>query len=297
VSIGGRVDSVNKLGDRWRAELVVGAARLVVVGQPGSGIPSTTLVEGRAADVVGIARPAYPSATDRRASVLPRSRSDIRLGPAASAAPDGTPPTGAGTVGGSAAGSAAAGAALRAAAPDVDLADLASFVGQTVRVGGLVVDLRPTGFTLDDGTAAGIVVLAGLAAETIPLIEPDDAINVVGRVTRVDGGDLAVVVDDPAAIALGSALDGLAGARPSQGAIDAAAAGRSDVVVAGVGGDATWLPGAGAGLVGLVGISLASIAVTVVRRRHVRRLMALRIAARLAAVARPSTPERDPTSP
>jgi hypothetical protein len=254
------------------------------------------MVEGRTADVVGIVRPAYPSATDRRASVLPRSRGDIRLGLAIAAA-DGSSRTGAGAVGGSAGGAAAAAAAILASAPDVDLVDLASYVGQTVRVGGLVIELRPTGFTLDDGTDVGIVVLSGPAADTISLIEPDDAINVVGRVVRLDGGDLAVVVDDPAAIALGSALDGLGPAGPSEGALDAAAAGRSDVVVAGFGSDSTWLPGARAGLVGLLGISLVSIAVTVVRRRHVRRLMALRIAARLATVARPSTPKRDPTSP
>ena len=33
--------------------------------------------------------------------------------------------------------------------------DLVTAVGQQVRVGGLVVDLRPDGFTLDDGTAVG----------------------------------------------------------------------------------------------------------------------------------------------
>jgi hypothetical protein len=60
VSIGGRVDSVKKLGERWRAEIVVGAARLVVVGQPGSRIPSTALAEGGTADIVGIVRPAEP---------------------------------------------------------------------------------------------------------------------------------------------------------------------------------------------------------------------------------------------
>ncbi len=46
-------------------------------------------------------------------------------------------------------------------APDADLVDLDARVGRLVRVGGLVVDLEPDGFTLDDGTAIGRVVLRG----------------------------------------------------------------------------------------------------------------------------------------
>ena len=49
-------------------------------------------------------------------------------------------------------------------AEDADLVDLATFVGRNVRVGGLVVDLRADGFTLDDGTATGRVVLRGRGA-------------------------------------------------------------------------------------------------------------------------------------
>jgi hypothetical protein len=186
--------------------------------------------------------------------------------------------------------------AVFAAAPDADLIDLASYLGETVRVGGLVVDLRATGFTLDDGTAVGLVVLTGPAAETLPLVEPDDAINVVGRVARVDGGELAVVVDDPAAIALGSAASGLVGADPSRAVTDGATSASPDVRIARFGDAADWLPGAGAGLVGLLGISLVSVAVTVLRRRQARRLMAARIAARLATVIPPARPDRDATA-
>jgi hypothetical protein len=38
VTITGRVASVHKLGDRWRAEITVGGKAAVVVGQPGAGI-------------------------------------------------------------------------------------------------------------------------------------------------------------------------------------------------------------------------------------------------------------------
>ena len=37
VAVSGRIEDVRKLGDRWRAEVAVGAARLVVIGQPGPG--------------------------------------------------------------------------------------------------------------------------------------------------------------------------------------------------------------------------------------------------------------------
>ena len=301
VSIGGRVESVHKLGERWRAEIVVGAARIVVIGQPGSRTPSTALVEGGTADIVGIVRPAYPSATDRRAAVLPRSSRDVksRGGTTASTASStsASGQAGGGPIGGSLTGVTSSMSAALAAAPDADMVDLASFVGRTVRVGGLVAELRPTGFTLDDGTAVGLVILAGAAADVLPLVEPDDAINVIGRVARVDGGDLAVVVDDPAAIALGSSFDGLLAAQPAAAASEATTIQESDVRIAGFGDAGEWLPGAGVGMAGLLGISLASVAITVLRRRQVRRLMASRIAARLATIGASSGPSRDPTAP
>ena len=185
VAIAGRVESVRKLGDRWRAEIAVGAAHIVVVGQPGSRIPSTDLHEGGSAEVTGIVRPAYPTASDRRPSILPRSSADVRGGSGHGAAVvggDATTPTISTTsaVGGT---SGSAEPALVA-----DLVDLATLIGRTVRVGGLVVDLRSDGFTLDDGTAIGHVVLAGQAADAVDLIEPGDAINVTGRVeVRPDG--------------------------------------------------------------------------------------------------------------
>ena len=287
VSIGGRVDSVHKLGDRWRAEIVIGAQRLVVVGQPGSGIPSTALVEGRTADIVGIVRLAYPSSSDKRPSVLPRSGADIRLGAGSGAATAaGSSGSGAaegGGTGDSAAGVPPSGAGLlgvTASAPDVDLVELATHVGQTVRVGGLVIDLAVDGFALDDGTDTATVRLAGAATEALPLIEPGDAINVVGRIERaVDG--VSIVVDDPGAITLGSALGGLASSDPSEppsdGSLEPVAL-RTAGLVAGTSG----LPGAGVGLAGLAGICLASVAATMLRRRHDRRLLAGRVAVRLA---------------
>ena len=79
VTVSGRVLSVNKLGDRWRAEIAVGNDHVVVVGQPGAGIPSTTMVEGRTATVTGIARRPAPTASDHRFAVTPRFPADVRV--------------------------------------------------------------------------------------------------------------------------------------------------------------------------------------------------------------------------
>ena len=288
VVVSGRVEDVRKLGDRWRAEVVVGAARLVVVGQPGAGIPVESVLEGRSIEVIGIVRPAYPSAADRRPTILPRSRGDIHVG---SAPTDGGPTSGTSTGGAAATGGqggspASAGAtADGATVPDADLADLGSIVGTTVRVGGLVVDIRPDGFVLDDGTAHAPVALRDEAADWIPLIEPEDAINVIGRVERLDDDALAVVVTDPAAITLGSdpnAAGGNGDAPPSPASpASKELAGDGRPRSAGFGDD---LPGAGAGFASLLGISLASLGVTLLRRRKARRLLAARVAARLSAI-------------
>ena len=301
VQISGRVEDVRKLGDRWRAELAVGNERIVVVGQAGSRIPAATLAEGRVATVVGIVRPAYPNAADRRPSVLPRSPGDIRVTGSAT----GTAPAGGGSTHGASGGTSGAGPATSTgdsrgglpsastpAIPDADLRDLAAFDGRLVRVGGLVTELTADGFRLDDGTAVGRVVLAGPAAEWLGLIEPADAINVIGRVGTAGGGP-AVVVDDGAAISLGSdpnavaAGGGGATGDPSASPRDAAAAvgdAPHAARAAGLAGDLTALPGAGAGLLTLVLVSLASVAVTLVRRQHARRSLAARVAIRLATI-------------
>ena len=300
VAIAGRVDSVRKLGERWRAEVVVGTQRVVVVGQPGAGIAVGSIVEGRAIEVTGIVRPAYPSAADKRASLLPRSTADVRVaGAPAQGTGHGGTGGGATTVGSTTAGGQGTGGDPGSNArgttqhvPDADLADLESALGTTVRVGGLVVELDATGFRLDDGTAVGRIVLADAALEWLPLIEPGDAINVTGRVEQLDDGSIAVVVDDPAALAVGADLAALAEPSASEPTTAAEAAPdlAGDARTAGLGDDLAGLPGAGAGLVSLGLISLASLAVTLLRRRHSRRLLASRVAQRLATVGAPAPP-------
>ncbi len=303
VAVSGRVEDVRKLGDRWRAEIRVGAHRIQVVGQPGAGIPVASIVEGRAIQVVGIVRRAYPGASDRRPSLLPRSPSDIDVaaGDNGSSTPVAT--AGRGPSGGPLLpdGDAdAAGGPDVDAVPNVDLAELAAVVGSTVRVGGLVEGLVEDGFRLDDGTAIGRVTLTGEALGQLPLIEPGDAVNVIGVVGPLDDGTLAVAVADPAAIVLGShpladrsSSPAVPASPGSGGAVASSAAG---ALVAGLGDDLGGFPGAGAGIASLVAISLLSLVVTMVRRRHARAMLASRVAVRLAAFVTPSEPSPEARS-
>ena len=86
------------------------------------------------------------SATDRRFGVLPRSRSDIALGPP-SAGGNGSGSAGSG---GSGPGLGNAGAASDSngvvVTPDTDLATLFEHIGSSVHVGGLITELTADGF-------------------------------------------------------------------------------------------------------------------------------------------------------
>ncbi len=299
VRIVGRIDDVSRLGDRWKAEVVVDGVRLLVVGQPGASIPAESMVEGKLVTVTGIVRAAYPTATDRRASLLPRSTADvvIKAGGAASgvgagqssggsAPAPGSTGTGTERLGG---GGGTIGGSVATTVVDADLAGLAPFAGSTVRVGGLVVELDADGFTLDDGTAVGRIVLVGEASSVGGLIEPGDAINVIGRVVTRAGSDgtFEVIVDDPDSIVLGSVGRSTPSTPTPSSAPDAGTppAGRSPQAAGLAGG--FDLPG-GAGVLSVLGVALASLAVTLLRRRHARRLLASRIAVRLAALAGPA---------
>lgn len=303
VTVAGRIDRVRKLGERWSAEVLAGATRQVVIGQPGARIPIATMIEGRSVEVTGIVRPAYPSASDRRSAVLPRSIADVRVGAGSAMSGSGAPAAlgapGAGTAahnGGTATtlggGTGTAASATPGTGPTTPLADLAEldrWVGRTVRVGGIVVDVRGDGFDLDDGTAIASIVLRGDAVQLRGLVEPGDAVNVEGAVEDVDGGHV-IAVTDPATVVLGSdPFAAGAGAvtadpdAPTQApSPDPATAGLHE---AGLATDLESMPGAGASLLGLLAVSLASVGVTAVRRRRASRLLAARVAARLASIA------------
>ncbi len=305
VRVSGTVVDVHRLGDRWRAELAVGAGRVAVVGLAGAGISSTALREGRRATVVGIVRRPYPGSADRRFAVEPRSPSDIALGAAQ---------TGSGTRTGSGSGTGSGGGRsdpaderggrTTSAAPTVDLADLAGHLGSLVRVGGLVATLEPAGFVLDDGTASGHVELRSEAAAFLGLVEPGDAIELTGRVGDGVGGPTLVVETaadlvrlgdpgtaasspDPAALGDPSSELATASAAPGSALSGAPAGDGSGPRQAGFGA----LPGlAPVGPASLLFVGLATGAVTLGRRWRARRRHARRVADRLAALLAPAEP-------
>lgn len=264
------------------------------------------MVVGRTATVTGIARRPFPSATDRRFAITPRFPVDVRVsGPAVG---------GSGSVGSSAPGgggsapfaassdpSIASNDLAGAGAPDADLVDLGAYVGRTVRVGGLVVDLRSDGFTLDDGTAVGRVLLRDTALEELALIEPDDALNAIGHVEATTDGDV-VVVDDPGGIIVtGDPVAGAASPSPSSVSADGAVASTPPDAAArfaGLGGGSFPLDPGAAGLGTLLAISAISLGVTLLRREHARRRLATRIAGRLVTFAGPTAgPSGGPSGP
>ena len=299
VTITGRVSDVRKLGDRWRAEIRVGSHEVVVVGQPGAGIASTALVEGQPATVTGIVRRPYPNATDRRFAVTPRFPADVIVAGRTSSAAQGASSGSGGGTGRSA--PTTPGDPSPAPVVDADVVDLDGFIGRTVRIGGLVVDLAADGFTIDDGTAIGRVVLRDAALELLALVEPDDALNAIGRVEASAAGPIVVVTDpgavvragDPVAAETSPAPDptAMTAATPDAEASGATTGGR----LAGLTGGGLRLEPGAAGLGTLVAISVLSLAVSLLRRRYRHRRLTALVTARLAAFAGPSAGPTDPT--
>jgi hypothetical protein len=255
VRVTGSVADLKKLGKRWRAELRMSGGDVAVVdGLAGAGIDPALVAEGRRLSITGIVRRPYPTARDRRYAVAPRSVDDLVLLGAVN--------RGAATPGGPASG----------AGP------------------GLVVEVRPDGILLDDGTATGSVVLEGEAAEYLPLLAPADAINVTGRVRQRADDDFEVVATAGADIArVGDLLLGGASSAPLDSSVpgepqgSAPAAPRQGLL----GLDAGFVvPASGAG--SLVVVSTASIIITLLRRRRTDRRLASRVRERLATLARPA---------
>ena len=111
--------------------------------------------------MIGIVRRPYPGASDRRWSVVPRGPADVVIGArhGAAARRDGDGRLGAAAVVGARAGSATARGRARPASRTSTSSRSPTTWARCVRVGGLVEELAPDGFLLDDGTAIGRVAL------------------------------------------------------------------------------------------------------------------------------------------
>lgn len=289
VRLSGTVVKVERLGDRWRAEIQLATgAKVPIHGQAGAGIPSTAIISGRRITATGIVKRPYPTANDRRYAVLPRGGADVAIGPASGS---GAAMRGGGAArlgGGSGAASAQEGADIT---PDTDLAVLGEHIGERVRVGGLVVRTARDGFDLDDGTAIAHVVLRDDMAALIGSLREDEAVAATGTVELVNGAP-AVVVDDAGTLVrvgtLGQAI-------PIGGTQDGSAAGAgADPVEA-----ATEITdgafNGGMGLAGLFTVALVTtLAVTAgtLRRRLERRRIRAVLVERLATLGpRSAAPE------
>jgi hypothetical protein len=149
------------------------------------------------------------------------------------------------------------------------------------------VEILSDGVTIDDGTGVAKIALSGAAADYLPLLEPADPINAIGRVER-RGDDLVVVVSDAAGLSRASdPVDGSTDLPAADAAVSAAPALAGATLAYST--DLLGVSGAGlAGLASIALLTLASIGVTLLRRRRMRRQLVARVSARLAAVATPS---------
>ena len=290
VRLTGTVTDVRKLGGRWRAELrMTGGRTAVIDGLAGAGIEASRVAEGRRVAISGIVRRPYPTAKDRRYALLPRGIDDVVALRLTRSPGRSTSEGGAGSE--QRIGAGAMPGPEAEIVPDADLAALAGHVGVRVRVGGLIVEVAADGIVLDDGTGHGRVAFEGAAAEYLPLLEPADAINVTGTVRRRADGDYEVVATDGADVARAG----------DPGAPETAPPGEPDATGSEVASSttSTSLPRRGllafdgdltaplTGVGSLLAVSLATILVTLLRRRRANRRLAARVLERLAGLTRP----------
>jgi hypothetical protein len=212
VTVTGTVEFVHRDGDAWRAELTLNGGGVPVVGLARSGIASTALEAGRAATITGIVKRAYPTATDQRLTIVPRTAADIRLGAAQPSDRPGSPTGRPGSstprpdaserptdsAGHEAAGSPSPGPPAPAAG-DVPLGELAAYQGATVRIGGLVTRVDGARLTVVDSSGSATIELTGEAAAVAATIAPNDLVNATGMVAGA-GDSLRLVVDDQAGL-------------------------------------------------------------------------------------------------
>ncbi len=311
VRIRGRITDVKRTGGTWRAEVESGGQSVPISGLAGAGIPSTRMVEGATTTVVGIVRRPYPTANDRRFSVVPRGPGDVAIGATAhgagangSDAGDGS--TGGGTDSGSSGVTTGAGGQGSVnsstggsgdgqgtdGTPRVDLGAIGGYAGQTVTVGGVVAQLSSDGVLLDDGTATVWIVFRGQALSLVPDIAVDDALEVTGAVEGASGHE-SIGVEDPAAVVV-TGLQGGAGSQTTSAApTDGGPTGGG--VSVGIGDDSTVVdrpaPAGPTALAFVVAVALlvgvGVVAAVVAWRMRQRRRVAERVAGRLEALVGP----------
>ena len=200
VRVCGRVEHFTRAGTHWRLDLNVAGHSVAVLGEPAAATPMTSDAVGRLALATGIVR--RSTSDSSLFQLLPRSASDLSLGPAPAASrPTASRQAAAAETplkGASGTGSGEGGTSSPGAGAGVAIESLSDYVGQRVTVAGLVTETAAGTATIDDGTGA-VRVGGPSAAEALALLEPGDAIEVSGVVGYDRGGGLIVEVD-PASI-------------------------------------------------------------------------------------------------
>jgi hypothetical protein len=282
VRLSGSILKVERLGDKWRAEIQLATgAKVPVQGQAGAGIPSTAILAGRRITVTGIVKRPYPTASDRRYSLLPRGGADVSIG-AAGKGGDGSS-AGSSTLVGSGTPAPGGSAARSEVTPDTDLAALLEHAGEVVRVGGLIAKVTTDGFDLDDGTALAHVRLEGDMAALLPHLRDGEPVAASGTVRVIDGAPTVIVGDDGTLLRVGSLGQALPIGDPAVAASPSPSASGGATTRAA---DSTGL-GSGPGptsLLAMLGISVLSVLVTLIRRRLVRRRIRALLVDRLATL-------------
>jgi hypothetical protein len=262
VVVSGNVDSLSRSGDAWRAELAVDGGTIPIVGLGRSGIPTDALVKGRLATVTGVVRRAYPTATDQRLAIVPRSRADVSLGaaqaePHASGGPDGGASPDASPTAGTGEGTnpQASGPPGFGDVPVVALSELAAHEGRRVRVGGRIERLAGEQVLISDGTAVAALVLVDEARSLVLRFRRGLLINASGQVVRLDQGGLAVRVGSPSDVVIGGAERPTLSSSPAPSLATMSPGDRPDEAMPGP-------TAAGDGMAALVGLLVVMGAVT-----------------------------------
>ncbi len=96
---------------------------------------------------------------------------------------------------------------LPSTGPTTALADLASYQGERVTIGGTVTAIDGARLTVDDGSSIAVIRLVGDAGAMASLVAIGDLVNATGVVDRNADGGVEVAVDDPAAFTWLAAIE------------------------------------------------------------------------------------------
>lgn len=213
VTVSGTVASVHRDGDAWRGELTLSSGAIPIAGLERSGIASTALVAGRTATITGIVKRAYPTASDQRLAIVPRSAADIVLGVAKPTSPPAGPTHKPGTTPRPGTTPHPTGAGQHPGPTG----------SQATLVGGSVTSIAGTTIVLSDAAGDVTIELVGDAAPLAATLEVGDLVNAWGTIAA----DGHLIVDDPGSLVHVAGLGGTSAARSARPSLAVQTPGRA----------------------------------------------------------------------